>query len=144
MLILIKQMYGQIIIPQAVYDELGAFSNQKQIVDDASWIKIRRIKNTKLVGNLRETLDQGEAEAIVLALETKSALLVIDELKGRIVAREYGLKIIGILGVLINAKKRGLIPSVKIYMDQLINVVGFHVSRRLYTKVLQSVGEKEE
>lgn len=143
MLILIKQMYGKIIIPQAVYEELGEFSNQKQMVDAADWIKVRGIKNVKLVKELRETLDQGEAEAIVLALETRSELLVIDELKGRIVAREYGLKIIGILGVLINAKKRGLIPNVKIYMDQLISVVGFHISKRLYIKVLQNVGEKE-
>ncbi len=137
-------MYGQIIIPQAVYDELGEIPSQKKLVDAAGWIKVRQIKNIKLLRDLREELDRGEAEAIVLALETKSELLVIDELKGRIVAREYGLRIIGILGVLINAKKRGLIPNVKTYMDQLIDVVGFHVGKSLYRRVLRSVGEEEE
>ena len=143
LLLIVKELYGEIIIPEGVYEELSKFSNQKSAIDKSDWIKVKKIEDESLVKELLEELDQGEAEAITLAIETKSDLLVIDEQKGRIVARRYGLRIIGILGILINAKRKKIIPQVKPYMLELIDEAGFHLSKKLYREILKRVGEEE-
>lgn len=84
---------------------------------------------------------QGEAEAITLALELNAELLIIDESPGRAITRQYGIKITGVLGVLLEAKRRGLIVAVKPLMEQLINEVEFWVSRQVYETVLQAADE---
>jgi predicted nucleic acid-binding protein len=66
----------------------------------------------------------------------------MDERRRRIVATSYGLPKIGLLGVLLQAKRKMLIPSVKVLMDQLIEQADFRVSDQLYTKIVQSVGEQ--
>lgn len=144
MLILVKQLYGKIIIPAKVYEELSRFGNQKQIVDAADWIHIQEVKNKVLLAEITEILDAGEAEAITLAIESKSHLLIMDEQKGRIVAKAYGLNIIGILGVILSAKKKGLIPAVKPYVDSLIQDAGFHIHGKLYDYVLESAEEASD
>ncbi|MCO6476679.1 MAG: DUF3368 domain-containing protein [Phaeodactylibacter sp.] len=143
LLLIVKELYGQIIIPEGVYEELSRLSNQKRIIDQADWITIQKIKNKELRRELLKELDQGEAEAITLAIEIKSDLLVIDEQKGRKVSRRYGLRIIGVLGILINAKKRGIISNVKPYMDDLREKAGFHISEKLYSEILKRVDEEE-
>lgn len=96
-----------------------------------------------MLQELLKELDQGEAEAITLAIEIKSDLLVIDEQKGRKVSRRYGLRIIGVFGILINAKKRGIISNVKPYMDDLREKAGFYISEKLYSEILKRVDEEE-
>lgn len=109
---IIRQIYGEIIIPIAVYQELAQNSDQKKAIDEADWIKVLSIKDKKLYKRLLEKLDFGEAEAIALAKELHSDLLIMDEYAGRTVAKEYNLKIIGVLGILTVAKKKGLIQKV--------------------------------
>jgi predicted nucleic acid-binding protein len=87
-------------------------------------------------------VDIGEAEAIVLALEFKPDLLLLDERKGRQVASNLGIKFTGILGILIEAKNKKLINAIKPIMDDLIKQVGFRVSSKLYQRVLQIANEK--
>jgi predicted nucleic acid-binding protein len=86
-------------------------------------------------------LDAGEANAIALALELQADDLLIDERLGRQEAVRLGLSIIGILGILLVAKKRSLIPQVQPVMDALINQAGFHVSPQLYQRVLDLAQE---
>jgi hypothetical protein len=86
-------------------------------------------------------LHRGEVEAIVLAQELQ-VLLLIDEATGRRLAGHLGLKYIGLLGVLIQAKKDGLIPAVKPLMDQTIQK-GFFVSKPVYQQVLIEANEAE-
>ncbi len=91
---------------------------------------------------LRKELDRGEAEAIALALELKAEMLIIDELKGRNRAELAGLKIIGLLGTLIEAKKRNLIEAVKPLMEDLVDKAGFKIHPILYQRVLKISGEE--
>jgi len=86
-------------------------------------------------------LDIGEAEAIALAVERKSDILLIDEQKGRKVASRLGLDRIGILGILIQAKNKGFIIEVKPIMDDLRIQAGFWIKNDLYNYVLQEAGE---
>lgn len=88
-------------------------------------------------------IDVGEAEAIRLAVELKADLLLMDERRGRALATTYGLNMIGLLGLLLQAKQNSLIASVKGPMDQLINIADFRVSRHLYSTVLQAAGEAD-
>jgi uncharacterized protein len=144
---LLQKLYTGIIIPTAVYNEMvkldkvvpGAVE-----VQTLPWIKKQAVVNSQrviLVQESQENIDLGEAEAIVLALELKADLLLMDERRGRVVATSYGLQITGLLGVLLQAKRKMLIPSVKMLMDELIEKADFRVSNQLYTIILQSAGE---
>jgi uncharacterized protein len=141
---LLQQLYGSIIIPQAVYTEMveaGSLVPGAIEVQTLPWIQTRQVANQELVTELLEELNLGEAQAIVLALELKAELLLLDELPGRTIASQYGLNITGVLGILLEAKRNGSIPAVKPLMDRLIEQVAFRVSSRLYAEVLQSAGE---
>lgn len=81
--------------------------------------------DTSLVDKLKEELDDGEAEAIALALQLKADRLLIDERLGRLVAVQYGLNITGVLGVLKSAKMLGLISTIKPILDALVQQAGF-------------------
>jgi len=140
---LVQKLYGKIVIPKAVYDELIVISKQEEFFKTAKWIVIKEVKNRELVKELQDTLDLGESEAIVLALELNADILIMDERLGRKTAEKYGLTIIGLLGILIGAKRRGHIDSVKTHIDVLINEYGFRVSEAVYNQVLRLAKETE-
>jgi predicted nucleic acid-binding protein len=129
------------LIPIEVYTELSSFSHQKQQLDSIEWISILETGNQEFVNRLLPRLDKGEAEAIVLALEQKADYIIMDEQKGRLVAREYGLTIIGVLGVLMLAKSEGYISAVRPVLDELIFKAGFRISQKLYENICMQVGE---
>ena len=141
---LLQQIYGNVIIPTAVYKELtettfpvaGATE-----VQTYSWISIRSVTNQTIVELLEKELDPGEVEAIALAVEMSADKLLIDERQGREAAERLNLRCTGVLGVLIAAKGRKLIPEVKPLLDQLIHQAGFWVAKPLYDQVLKIAGE---
>lgn len=142
---LLKQIYGEVIIPETVYQEIinaGATEPATLAVQSLEWIKKGSVNNLTLVMSLQTQLDPGEAEAIVLALELKADLLIVDERKGRKEATKFGIPITGTLGVLLKAKQLGAISSIKPILDDLINS-GFWVSSDIYQQVLALVGEGE-
>lgn len=141
---LLRQLYGPITIPQAVYDEMANIGRTVPgtlEVQTLPWIQIQPVTALDQVTALRATLDHGEAEAIVLALELQAQLLIIDETPGRAIARQFGINITGVLGVLLEAKYQGLIGAVKPLVDQLINEVEFWISPQLYEAILQAASE---
>lgn len=105
------------------------------------WIETQKIANKMLVALLQIEVDAGEAEAIALAVELKADLLLLDERRGRTIASRLGLKFIGLLGVIIEAKHRGLVSTVKPILDSLIAKAGFWITGDLYARVLQAAGE---
>ena len=82
-------------------------------------------------------MDEDEASSIALSLETDNSLLIIDKKKGRRIAQELGLKIIGTLGVILQAKERGLINSVGDLLAKLENA-DFRISQSLKAKILEN------
>jgi predicted nucleic acid-binding protein len=142
---LLKQLYGEVIIPPAVYDEIViAGGGQPGAMEGKiyDWVKVEQISNQQMGTLLQIDVDIGEAEAIVLALEMKPDLLLLDERKGRQVASNLGIKFTGILGILIEAKNNQLINAIKPIMDDLIKQVGFRISSKLYQRVLQIANEQ--
>ena len=141
---LLRQLYSEIIIPEAVWHEVvveGAAQPGAKAVSSASWIVRRTVTNRALVHGLQQELDAGEAEAIALAVEIDDAWLLMDERLGRDTARHFGIRYTGVVGVLIEAKHKGLVQDLQPLLDALRNLAGFRVSEALYRRVLQDEGE---
>lgn len=144
---LLQQLYATIVIPIAVYNEMVAADHivpGALEVQTLSWIQTQIVADTQRVTkiqNSQDNIDLGEAEAIILALELKADLLLMDERRGRALAANYGLNVTGLLGVLLQAKRHCFIPAVKPLMDRLIEEADFRVSNQLYLTILQTAGE---
>ena len=96
---------------------------------------VRSVSDRALVAELRQRIDEGESEAIALALEIRADFVLIDDAAGRLVADEVGLRPIGALGVLLRAKRSGLIPRICPLMDRLKAELNFFISSRLYETI---------
>ena len=145
---LLQEQFGAVFIPQAVLSELkvaenfrGTASVQKAL--DAGWLKPAEIQNHPLVQSFSLELDQGEAEAIALAIDLEIKMVVMDERIGRERVKSMGLKTVGVIGVLLKAKKQGRIASMKKAMDDLRREAGFFISKNLYQKILEEAEEAE-
>ena len=141
---LLRAVYGEINIPDAVFQEVvvtGAGEAGATEVSTAIWIKRHTVRNTALVQALELELDAGEAEAIALAVEQSAGLILLDERPGRHAAARLGLTMTGTLGVLITAKDRGLLASVRPVLDALRVQAGFWIGDDLHAAVLKVAGE---
>lgn len=140
---LLPRLFGRVFVPPGVAFELrepaGEFDSVH--VDEFEFIEIVTPADVVEVTKLREVLDLGESEALVLAKELNADQVLIDELDGRAMARQMGLGLIGTLGVLVSAKKAGLIDAISPIIRRLINDLNFFVSQPLLQSVLQTVGE---
>jgi len=140
---ILPQTFGEINIPSAVYQELlllKDFGIDVQVFS-APWLKVQHPSDLTMVAQLNETLDAGESEAIALSLELKADLLIIDEKKGREVAKSFHLTFTGIGGVLIRAKTKGIITSIKDYLLRITNEGGFYLSEKALRIILEAAGE---
>lgn len=117
---LLPQLYGKIVVPQAVFEEIE-IGQKRGIYRDISkidWIEIRSLQNRELLSPLVK-LDAGEAETIALALETGADLVIIDEFLGRSVARQFNLKMTGTLGILLRAKSENRLSAIRPLLEML-------------------------
>ena len=113
---LLEKLFGEVLIPDAVSRELitnESFSNEAEEVKKSAFLKISPVHNRQSIAILQAIsgLDDGESEAIVLADEKKSDVLIIDERKGRMVAQKLGITITGTVGVLVQANNEGMITK---------------------------------
>lgn len=142
---LLRELYGTLTIPDAVYDEIVVRGRGQPGADEVqqfSWFVRQSVSNRALVVQLMGSgLDVGEADAIVLALETNAPLLLMDEKLGRAAATRVGIRVIGLRGVLIEAKRRGRVAEVRPLLDALRAGPGFYIAPALYSQVLRQAGE---
>ena len=119
---LLRDNFSKIFIPQIVHKEILQLSEKYDLSKylHSDWISINTIKNTNLYNELLKKVDEGESEAIVLSQEIHADLLLIDERKGTEIARSFGIRTIGLLGVLLLSKQKKLIPLVQPILDELI------------------------
>ena len=141
---LLPRIYGKVIIPQVVFEELLAlegYGYNLEELHEAPWLELAEPSDKQLVVKLNEELDKGESAAIALALELNANYLVIDEKQGRTVAESLGIEIIGLVGILIEAKELGIIKQVKPLLDDLQEKAGFWISRKFYSYILGKLNE---
>ncbi|HEX6819075.1 MAG TPA: DUF3368 domain-containing protein [Ktedonobacterales bacterium] len=141
---LLRDLYGRVIVPEAVYHEIAVRGQgQPGALELQTWscFQTRPATDKALVAQLEQDLDPGEAEAIALAVQLSADTLLIDERRGRTVAARFSVPVTGLLGVLVLAKRRGLLAAVKPVLDHLKAKAGFYIRGDLYTRVLQSVDE---
>ncbi len=135
---LMGQLYGEIVIPYGVLEELeegGKSGEDVPAINKYKWIKVRRISVPSHIKIIPD-LGKGEAEALSLALEEKQHLLIIDDELARKIAKLQSLKFTGTVGILLKAKKEGLINEVKPVLNQLKDV-GFFLKKELIADILK-------
>jgi len=141
---LLRQIYGQITIPDAVFTEItvnGIGQPGAEEVPRLPWMILRPVIQRPLVNVLRLELDAGEAEALACALELPADLILLDERRAREVAQRLGLRFIGLLGVLIEAQRQQRISRIRPLLDDLRQKAGFWITDALYQRVLTAAGE---
>ena len=133
---LLSSLFGEVIIPHAVQSELLSYHNALP-----SWLMAKTVVNDRILKDLMQQLDSGEAEAIALAKEIDADMLIIDEKRGRFTAEKIGLKCIGLAGVLILAKQQGLISILKNILARLESEANFYLTASVKRKILIAVNE---
>ncbi len=118
---LLPQLFREVIIPAAVKDELALYHDALP-----PWVRVIAANDAEAVRGFASVVDEDEAEAIELAKELRADLLLIDERKGRRLAVKEGVAVIGLIGVVILAKRRGLSSSAGTTQEQSapINALG--------------------
>lgn len=129
---ILNKLFGIIITTSEVAKEFGQ--------PLPSQFEIRDPKDKNYQSIIQTSLDKGEASAIALAIELDDCLLIIDDLKGRKFAHQLGLIIIGTIGVVVDAKLSGIIPSVKPIIRK-IKATNFRMTKQLEEIILKKAGE---
>ncbi len=128
-------------VPEAVYKE--AIVKDKPYSDVLLKFlkgKIQKVTDMDAVKNLNIFIDSGEAEVIQLASELDAPLVIIDERRGRNIAKLKGLTVIGTVGLLLKAKERGLIEAI-LPLVQEMKSKNIHLSKELIEKIKELSGE---
>ncbi|HAA90548.1 MAG: hypothetical protein XD63_1739 [Thermoanaerobacterales bacterium 50_218] len=140
---LLAQLYSEVIIPVSVLKEMeakpGEEVKQIQALLQSQKFQLRKASQRAL-NELPPDLGVGEQEAIALALEIEADLVILDDYLGRRVAHERGLPLTGTIGVLIEARERGMISSVRRELDRLIEA-GMWIDEVFYHRILKEFGE---
>ncbi len=146
LLFLLRDLYTEVWIPREVEKEF--FGIEKKLREEglnkASWIKTVDLTDPESVSDYGR-LDVGEAAALALAKEHDARFVIIDEKKARHQASKIGLRVKGTVGVLIEAKKNGLIDEIKPLLEALqesrLDTGTFHISQSLRDEALKEAGE---
>ena len=145
---LLREFHKKIFIAPAVWKEVvqegrdWPGSSEVKQGRQAGWIEVVDPTNQTLIHFLRKDLHEGESETIALAVEEKPEIVFLDESEARRIAKVYGFNITGVIGILIRAKREGLILSLREELDKLRNEAGFWIGDDIYRKAL-CASEKE-
>lgn len=139
---LLENLFGQVLIPQAVFDELTAderFQREADQIRRKRFMRVRAVQNPESADILKRAtgLDRGESEAIVLTDELHADLLLMDEAKGRAVSFQMGFKIMGTIGVLMAAYEENELTAEEVRACvQGLQRAGRHISQKHYQMLL--------
>lgn len=139
----LHKMYGEIIIPEAVFREVtekeDAASQAVRAADN--WIKVEAVQNPSEYALYRARLHAGEVETMILAQQSpKADLIVLDDNAARKTADFLGLTVTGTIGILLKAKQNGIIAQIKPLLNEIMQN-GFFISDRLLQMILKAAGE---
>jgi predicted nucleic acid-binding protein len=129
---LLERLFGEILVPPAVVREVE--------LSLPAFIRERKLSRSIPAAVLHASLDAGESEAISLALELGAERVILDERAARQLAHDLALPRIGVLGILLASKQKGLIPSVRPILDGLVES-RFRITPELYEWLLSEAGE---
>lgn len=131
-LFILNSLFGTVVITEEILLEFG--------YPHPAFFHIQNPEDINFQNLIEKSIDKGEASAIALAVELAGSLLIIDDLKGRKFAQKLGLTITGSLGILLEAKLAGIIPSVKAMLLK-IHETNFRITWELEEKILKKGGE---
>ncbi len=124
----LQSLFGEVLISEEIRNEFG------EVLPD--WIVVKKVESQQIEKILLLNVDEGEASAMALYLEqTEDALLVIDERKGRLVAKDLGIKLIGTIGIILKAKEKGIITNLSEIIERL-EQTDFRLSPKLKQQLL--------
>lgn len=141
---LLHSLFGDVFVSPATLAELE-FGGQDwpgaAEVRTSPWVIQQAVDDQTLVDALRLDLDRGEAEAIALALQLRADLVLLDERPARLAAQYLGLNVMGVVGMLVQARHVRLIRELRPLLDSLRNEAGFYIDQPLYQHALTLVNE---
>ena len=129
---LLQKLFGEVTITSEIADEFGN--------PLPGWIKINNATDNSYQSVLESFVDKGEASAIALAVEQPDCLLILDDLKARMLAKELKINYSGTLGILVEGKLSGHINSMKIVLEK-IKKTNYRITPSLEKKILSRSGE---
>lgn len=142
---LLEQLFGEVQIPEAVFDELvynTNFPEESKLIQESNYIIRVSVKDTSAVDLLRRSsgLDAGESEAIILSDSIGASLLLMDEVKGRQVAKQMGIPLMGTIGLLLVGYNEKLLTKQQILeCIEIMKTSGRHISESLYQQLLAKI-----
>ena len=143
---LLQELYFQLTIPEEVRDELilgGSGNNPGSEALSEPWFIIERSDKQEYsrLAQANPALDRGEVAALALAVQRSANLVLLDDKAARNAAKALNLPHIGVVGILLAAKSRGLVPLIKPILDDLRIHAGFRLADAVYQDALRRAGE---
>ena len=129
---LLKKVYGSVFTTQDIASEFGDSLPE--------WIEVLEVKDPFRQQLLELQIDKGESSAIALALEIPGSTVILDDFKARKIAIKLGIQVTGTLGVIIRARQKGIISSIKPILGKL-KQTNFRLSTELESEALMMAGE---
>jgi hypothetical protein len=140
---LLAAIFPDVRIPTAVAEELdrgaAVLGDWRSVL--LPNVRIEVVEPSPLLTLLEDQLDAGEAAALALAVSLHAKLVLVDELRGRAVASRLGLTVLGTIGLVIMAKRRGLIPAARPIIAQVRTLGGLWLTDKLVADVLAGLDE---
>ena len=140
---LLKQLYGEVLIPEAVYREISAKQNSVARIEldkSLDWIRVCKIENEMAKLFYKSQLHDGEVEVMILGKEEEATLLIIDDKNAKRYAKYLTFNVTGTLGVLLKAKKEGYIDLIKPLLCKMVSE-GIFIDTRIQDFCLKQAGE---
>jgi len=132
----LKRLFGKVAIPEMVAIELRQFHT-----DIPVWCEVHYIHQHPLLPVVSLNIDAGEAEAICLALDLKADAILLDDRKGKREAESRGLSCLALPAILLEAKRQGLIASLREVLDLLDELGSYRLKAHTQEALLREAGE---